>query len=80
VKVGFITRLRENPPERSGGGVGEKKLPRWQLQRDPQPLTGSTGMFSFCSKFVKTNRERRGQKQTAMPGGTAVVASQAGRG
>jgi hypothetical protein len=60
VKIGLIThisgKIRRHAP---GGSIGEKELPRWQLQLHPQSLTGSTAMFSFCSHRVKTNRERR---------------------
>src|SRR5262249_38899888 len=62
VKVGFITRLRENLPERFGGSVGEKGTAALATATDPQPLTGSRACSLFSS--VKTNRERRAQNNS----------------
>src|SRR5215831_17064365 len=62
-KVGFITHisgLRENSAHAHGLAAtasARRKLPRWQPQCGPQPLTGSVLLFAFCSYDVK-NKER----------------------
>src|SRR5262249_4745064 len=44
-----------------------KKLPRWQPQCGPQPLTGSASLFALCSHIVK-NKERPEPAKKAAPG------------
>src|SRR5262249_39051627 len=52
-KVGFITHLSGKTPPNAYGlaatAPARRKLPRWQPQCGPQPLTGSA---SYCSLFV----------------------------
>src|SRR5215510_16352658 len=69
-KVGFITHvsgeLRPTPTPR-GRSVGERKLPRWQPQRAPQPLTGSVLLFALCSYDVKNKERTALTRKTAAP-------------
>src|SRR5439155_4470929 len=56
------THLRETPPDGHGprpaaATPARRKLPRWQPQCGPQPLTGSVLLFSVRSYLVK-NKER----------------------
>src|SRR6516162_998301 len=54
------THLREIPPRRprpAAAAPARRKLPRWQPQCGPQPLTGSIPLFAVRSYFVK-NKER----------------------
>src|SRR6266540_7266011 len=80
-KVGFIThvsgKLRPTPRPR-GRSVGERKLPRWQPQCGPQPLTGSALLFALCSYDVKNKERTALTRKTAAPQG-AAVGSIAGR-
>src|SRR6516164_11799644 len=58
-KVGFITHIsgKTPPTPTASRRSARRKLPRWQPQCGPQPLTGSVLLFPFCSYDVK-NRER----------------------
>src|SRR6266545_929387 len=51
------TFLREDTAQRLRGSVSGKELPRRKAANSGAALTGSSGMFSFCSKLVNTNRE-----------------------
>src|SRR5262245_36384911 len=60
-KVDFITHVSGKTPPHAHGltatAPARRKLPRWQPQCGPQPLTGSVLLFTLCSYNVK-NKER----------------------
>src|SRR5262245_40949229 len=59
-KVGFITHVSgKTPPTPTASrpASARRKLPRWQPQCGPQPLTGNALLFALCSYNVK-NKER----------------------
>src|SRR5262245_54119186 len=70
------TYLRENSAHAHGLAAtasARRKLPRWQPQCGPQPLTGSVLLFAFCSYDCQEQRENNvGQEKTAAPQGAAV--------
>src|SRR5262249_3802275 len=72
VKVGFITRLRENLPERFGGSVGEKGTAALATATDPQPLTGSRARSLFVLPLSR-QIVNAAPKTIAAPCGAAVV-------
>src|SRR5215831_10013454 len=60
-KVDFITHVSGKTLPNARGlaatAPARRKLPRWQPQCGPQPLTGSVLLFALCSYNVK-NKER----------------------
>src|SRR5262249_60547986 len=60
-KVDSITHVSGKTPPNAHGlaatAPARRKLPRWQPQCGPQPLTGSVLLFALCSYNVK-NKER----------------------
>src|SRR5262245_4331620 len=75
-KVGFITHLSGKTPPNAYGlaatAPARRKLPRWQPQCGPQPLTGSVLLFAFCSYGQEQKANNVGQEKTAAPQGAAV--------
>src|SRR5262245_64164583 len=69
------TSLRENSAHACGLAAtapARRKLPRWQPQCGPQPLTGSvTIVLSLFLPLSRTKSERRNRK-TAAPRGAAA--------
>src|SRR5262249_46787386 len=81
-----------DPPDGVAGAIrfreNSARRLRWKRQRhrtaalaaalEPQPLTGSAIMSSFCSYCVKTNHERRHEKAAAPLGTAAELTRYAG--
>src|SRR5215475_754416 len=67
-KVGFITHLSGKTPPNACGlaatAPARRKLPRWQPQCGPRPLTGSvTIVRSYVLTVSRTKSEQRNRKR-----------------
>src|SRR5262249_40659465 len=71
-KVGFITHVSGKtppPPAAARPAPGRRKLPRWQPQCGPHPLTGNALLFAFCSYNVKKKERTRLARENGGAGG-----------
>src|SRR6516162_719912 len=71
-KVGFITHI-SGKFRRTAAAPARRKLPRWQPQYGPQPLTGSTPLFAVRSYFVKNKERTEPSKKRRRSRGAAVA-------
>src|SRR5262245_51727916 len=66
-KVGFITHLSAKTPPNACGlaatAPARRKLPRWQPQCGPRPLTGSDDCSLFVLTVSRTKSEQRNRKR-----------------
>src|SRR6516164_5894977 len=77
-KVGFITHI-SGKFRRTATAPARRKLPRWQPQYGPQPLTGSTPLFAVRSHFVKNKEGTEPSKKRRRPGAPPSRFNAAGR-
>src|SRR5262249_35345548 len=71
-KVGFITHVSgKTPPTPAASrpASARRKLPRWQPQCGPQPLTGSALLFALCSYNIKNKGRTGWERKTGGAGG-----------
>src|SRR6516162_1358534 len=75
-KVGFITHLSGKTPPNAYGlaatAPARRKLPRWQPQCGPQPLTGSAAIVRSLFWRCQEQRANSTDRKRRRPRGAAV--------